>query len=288
MEHLHTLINKIDDLKERITDNEYLELMKIISKLNEIISSDDGSEVSSVSSDDEDEEDYESDTEEDEEEEEIDLVDVDLLLETIKNNEIVFNNYKNNLSDDLRDDFINSLFNVINQNAYNYIINKTCSCNNETDICNNIDNLYNCKNYQNLILQCPIIHLIVKKNCPCCVDTIIGNINRYNMFQLDGQIKFKNIEENIFTNILTTLMKLLPQISDNKYQIILFLGIYNYIFNYSNILINNVDFKETVLNKLHINSKKDSAIEYVPFWSNIFNFDKNIINIMIDNLETLK
>jgi hypothetical protein len=287
MEHLHKLVNGIDNLKEHLTDNEYLELMTSISKLNEIISSyNDDSSNDAYDEEEEYEEEYESDTEE--EEIDIDIVNVDLLLETIKNNEIVFNDYKNNLSDDLRDEFIKSQFNVITQTAYNYITNKTCNCKDGKEICNNIYDLYNCKNYQHLILQCPIVHLIVKNNCPCCVDTIIEDIKKYNMFQLDGQLKLKNIEENIFANTMLSLMNLIPQIFDNKYQIILFLGIYNYVFNYSNILITNVSFKEVVLNKLQTNSKKESTIEHVPFWASIFNFDKNIINIMIDNLEILK
>jgi hypothetical protein len=298
MEHLHKLVNGIDNLKEHMTDNEYLELMTSISKLNEIISSynDDTNDSSNDAYDDEEEDEYESDTEDDNDEEEeeieididIDIVDVDLLLETIKNNEIVFNDYKNNLSDGVKDEFIKSRFNVINQTAYNYITNKTCNCKDGKEICNNVNDLHNCKNYQYLILQCPIVHLIVKNNCPCCVDTIIEDIKKYNMFQLDGQLKFKNIEENIFANTLSALMNLMQQMYNNKYQIILFLSIYNYVFNYSNILITNVSFKETVLNKLQTNGKKESTIEHVPFWADIFNFDKNIINIMINNLETLK
>ena len=39
MEHLHTLINGIDNVKQYISDNEYIQFMTSINKLNEIISS---------------------------------------------------------------------------------------------------------------------------------------------------------------------------------------------------------------------------------------------------------
>jgi hypothetical protein len=283
MEHLHTLINGIDNLKEHMTDNEYLNLMTAISKLNEIISSyDDVSNNDTESY-------YDEEEEEEYEEEEIEVIDVDLLLETIKNNEIIFNNFiiQKKLSDDLRDNFILSKFNVINQTSYNYITNKTCNCKDEFETCNDINNLYNCRNYQNLILQFPIVHLIVKRNCPCCNDKIIEEINKYNLFEIDGKIKSNNIEINIFKKKISLLLNMMQKIHENKYQVILFICIYDYIFNYKDF-INYNNLRESMLNKLKTEGIKDSANEYVPYWSNIFNFDKNIINIMINSLESLK
>jgi hypothetical protein len=280
MEHLHKLVNGIYNLKEHMTDNEYLEMMTSINKLNEIISSYDN-DTESYYSDDDYEEEYI------EEEEEIEVTDVDLLLEIINNNEIVFNNYLNNLSADLKDDFISSKFNVINQTAYNYITNKTCNCQNEIEVCDNIDNLYSCKNYQSFILQCPIVHLIVKRKCPCCNDKIIDDINKYKLFEFDGKIKFNNIEETIFKNKIASLMNMMPKLDDNKYRVLLFICIYYYIFTNGNIIINNNNFKEAIFNKLQTDGKKETAITYIPYWSNIFNFDKNIIDIMINNLQSL-
>ncbi len=79
-------------------------------------------------------------------------------------------------------------------------------------------------------------------------------------------------------------MKLMTQVYDNKFQVLLFLGIYNYVFNNGDIIVSNIKFKEAMLNKLQTNGKKENAIEYIPYWANIFNFDKNIIDIMIENL----
>ncbi len=283
MEHLHTLINGIDNLKEHMTDNEYLQLMSSISKLSEIINSyDNNSENESIYSD------SSNNDEQEDEEEEIEIVDVDLLLETIKHNEIVFNNFMKNVPDELKDDFLSSKFNVINQNAFNYIQNNTCDCKDELDLCNDINNLYSCKNYQSFILQYPIVHLIVKRNCACCVNSIIEDINKYHLFQIDGKIKFNTVDEKMFNKTITSLMNMMPKINDSKYQIILFLNIFNFVFNNGNILIKNDKFKEAVLNKLKTDGKYGVATENTLYWSNIFNFDKNIIDIMISNLTVLQ
>ncbi len=87
MEHLHILLNGIDTVKEHMSDVEYLKMMDAIGKLSQIINSQDDSDNYSES--------YYSDNESEisEDDEEVSVLDIDMLLETINNNEIVFNNF---------------------------------------------------------------------------------------------------------------------------------------------------------------------------------------------------
>jgi len=229
--------------------------------------------------------DEESDYEEDDyEEEEIDIIDIDLLLKIRNNNEMIFMNFikDNNISED----FINSKFNIIDKSAYNYVINKTCNCENEYDICSNDDNT-NCKNYQNFILENPINYMIYKKDCPCCNEQILEDIKKYNLFSFDGKINKleNNIEEKIVAKKSSIFANKLANTSISKYQVIQFLNLYKYIFKYGYTLLNNDKFRNTFFNKLLTEGNKDSVKEYIPYWANLFNFDSNIINIMIDNLK---
>ncbi len=279
MEHLHILLNGIDTVKEHMSDVEYLKMMDAIGKLSQIINSQDDSDNYSES--------YYSDNESEisEDDEEVSVLDIDMLLETINNNEIVFNNFmkENNLSDD----FKLSKFNVINQSAFNYVTHNTCKCCDENEICyENIDNLYNCKNYQSFILKFPAIHLFVKRNCEGCNETIIEDINKYKLFEFDGKIKFNDINKDTFANFIRAMISITNNI-EGKYQIILFFNIFHFLFNYGNILLQEKKLKLSIYNKLLSEKDKHSMKEYSPYWANVLYFDKNIYNRLIESLEAL-
>ncbi len=293
MENLHTIINIIDNYKEKMMDNDYLEIMNCMGKLGEIISSiqesDDNSDNGSDYSSDY-ESDYESDDEsiysmENESDIEENMIDIDLLLDTINNNEIIFNKFMtdNNLSDD----FKLSRFNVINQSAYNYVTNKTCKCKNNNMLCSyNNDNIYNCKNYQSFILKCPLLHLFVKKECNCCIEKITEEINKFKLFQFDGIIKNINIDENIL-DFLSSFMIIISNTNERSYKMLLFIGMINYVFNNSNIFIKNIIFTESTVNKLNLINETTELLDNVIIWANKFNFNQNIISIMINSLQSI-
>lgn len=281
MEHLHTLINGIDSVKEHLTDNEYLELMKAIGKLSEMINDDTKSvsELNSVSDDDE-EPDEEPEEDEEEPEDDINIIDIDLLLKIIDENELVFRTYmtKKNLSED----FINSKFNIINKNAYNYLYNKTCNCKEDYELCVDSD-ILNCKNYQKFILKFPLIH-IVTRDCSHCVEVVCNEINKYNLFSFDGTInKLNEIQSELFGKYSGTLMNMLNNVTSVN-KILLFMNIFSYIFENGHLLIENEKFKDCCSNKLLTEGTNDVFNQHFPYWSNLLNINSNIINIMINNL----
>jgi hypothetical protein len=129
--------------------------------------------------------------------------------------------------------------------------------------------------------------MIYKKDCPCCNELIVEDIKKYNLFSFDGKFNKleNNIEERIVAKKSSILANLLANTIISKYQVIQFLNLYKYIFRYGYTLLNNEKFRNTFFNKLLTEGNKDLMKEYIPYWANLFNFDSNIINIMIDNLK---
>jgi hypothetical protein len=294
MEYLHVLINGIDNVKQYMSDKEYLTLMNSISKLNEIITSNEL--VDSDDSDDLDDSVYSVDSVDSidsvdnySNDDNIDILDIDLLLETINDNETVFNNYM--IENNLPDDFRSSKFNVIYSSAYNYVSNKRCKCQNEYDLCDYfLINFINCKNYQRLILKCPIIQeTIVNFENIESNNSVFDDINKYNLFQFDAKInKLNNIDEKIFSSVLKLLLNLMNECENYpKYQVILFITMYCYMFKYGGKLLQHPTLVECSYNKLISESEGMSMKTYLPSWAAKFNFDPNILNIMVDSYKEI-
>ncbi len=281
MEHLHTLIDGIDGVKEHLTDNEYLKLMNAVGKLGEIINT--KSDIDDDDSISNDEETDILDDNEDEPDVEINIVDIELLLKTIDENELLFRNYMN--ENNLPADFINSKFNVINKSAYNYVNNKTCNCE-EDELCTN-NNLLSCKNYQNIILKFPLIHIITR-DCSNCINGVCNDINKYNLFSFDGSITISNnTTSEIFTKYSIILMDIVTN-ANIENTVLLFINLFYYIFENGHLLLENESLKECCCNKLLIEVNNQSITQHLPYWSNLLNIDSNIINNMINNLIELK
>ncbi len=301
MENLHVIINIIDNYKEHMSDNDYLQLMNSLGKIGEVINSksysdidsdsdseydSDNDSISIINSSDEDDEQSINSDDEQSSDDEICVIDVDLLLERINKNEIIFNNFmkENNLPEEFR----TSKFNIIYQSAYNYITNNTCDCDNDYKLCYKDYN--NCKNYQNFILVFPMMHLFVKNECPCCVELITEDINKFKLFQFDGKIKLNKIEENIYTSYISSIMKIIDDINSyehKNYVVLLLISMLKYIFNYGDIIVNNEKYKESIISKLNESNNSNSIPNHILIWSNIFNFNPNILNIMMSSLQTI-
>ncbi len=273
MEHLHTLINGIDNVKEHLTDHEYILLMSAISKLNEIISeNDNNTSYSSDDIDDIDENNIES----------YDIIDIDLFLDIIDNNESILMNFikEKNLSND----FINSKFNIIHKSAYNCVIQKTCNCKDKFEVC--INNTMNCRNYQNFIINNPINYLINERFNNDNYPFIVEDIKKYNMFLVTGQINKNETNIDDRTTVCNTKIMLeISELLDSNYKVLNFINLINYIFNncYKQYILND-NFRKTLYNKLITDGNCDTLKQHLPFWANLFNFDLNIINIMTNNL----
>ncbi len=285
MEHLHVLINGIDDIKEHLTDSDYLKLMNAIGKLGEIIDSQSSEELESVYEDSDEELDNDNlsensdDSNISEPQEEFEHIDIDLLLETIHNNELLFTTFMNEKN--LSEDFINSKFNVINRNAYNYITNKTCNCTNDYDLCIDTD-LVNCKNYLKYILKFPLIHIITR-DCENCIRSVCNDINKYNLISFDFSINtLNNTQGEIFGKYSNSLMNIINNVS-SKNKALIFINLFSYLFENGHLLVENEDLKECCCNKL-LNGDYSMTFREIPYWSDLLNFNPNIINIMINNL----
>ncbi len=287
MEFLHTLVNGIDSVKEHLSDNEYLNMMNAIGKLGEIInkeqddSDDNGSELESViETDDEESEVDDEEPEVDDSNSDDNIIVLDLFLEVMNNNELVFNKY---ISDkNLPEDFINSRFNMISKSAYNYIINKTCNCNEEYDLCSG-ENLLSCKNYQSFILKFPLIHIITQ-DCEHCKIIISNQINKYNLISFDGNINTSNnTPDEFFNKYSNVLIKLINNVSPQD-QVLLLINFFLYLFENGHLIIKSDKLKQCCWNKLLTEGTNPTLIQHMPYWANLLDFNPDIINNMVNNL----
>jgi hypothetical protein len=281
MEHLHTLINGIDSVKDHLSDKDYLELMNAVGKLGELINDTKSvSDLESVSDDSDDDNDDNNENDDNDIDIDIDIIDIDLLLKTIDENEIYFKNYINEKN--LPEDFINSKFNIINKNSYFYVSNKTCNCKEEDDLCD-ATIIMSCKNYQKIILKYPLYH-IVTRDCSNCANVICNEINKYNLFSFDGSIKTSNnTNGEKFSKYASYLMNMINH-SDALNKVLLFINFFSYIFENGHLLLENEKMKEACCNKLLTEGNNETISEHLPHWSQLLNFEPNIINIMINNL----
>ena len=287
MEHLHVLIDGIDNLKQYMIDSEYLKLMTSISKLEEIINSNNDSDnYSDNYSDEEDNEEIE----ENEENNDINIIEItkedNEMISTIAdtNEQILINFIKEK---NLPEDFINSTFCIYDVAAVNYIAKKTCKCSNNNDMCDK--DILNCKNIQNIILRNPIIYIICKQNNPEYVEKIISDINKYHLFSFDGKINTNKLEidESYVKSMLSKNLSLFDTIRGIKYRTLQFLNIYYIFFNYSyQLLIQYNSLKNHVYNKLitEIDSDENKKNEVI-YWTSKLNLHPDIINIMINNFK---
>jgi hypothetical protein len=285
MEHLHVLIDGIDNLKQYLTDNEYLKLMMSISKLEEIINSNNDSDDS-----DENYSDNEEENEEDDENEECNIIEItkednDLISNISDTNEKILINFikENNLPED----FINSTFSIYDVSAVNYIAKKTCKCMNDNDMCD--EEVMNCKNFQKIILRNPLTYITCKQYNEQYVDKIISDINKYNLFSFDGKINTNELEidECNIKLIISKNLKMFDNIRGIKYRTLQFLNIFHIIYNTAyHLLIKHDNFKQAVYNKL-INEigTDENKINEIKYWTSKLNLHPDIISIMISNFK---
>ena len=212
----------------------------------------------------------------DDNDDKMDVIDLDLFLETMNNNELLFRKYI--VDKNLPENFINSRFNMISKSAYNYIINKTCNCNEEYELCS-FDNLLNCKNYQSYILKFPLIHVITR-DCENCMGAVCNDINNYNLISFDFSINtLNNTPGEIFGKYSNSLMNIINNVS-SKNKALIFINLFSYLFENGHLLVENEDLKECCCNKL-LEGNHSMTFQEIPYWSDLLNFNPNIINISI-------
>jgi hypothetical protein len=278
MENLLELVEIIDGFKEKISDNDYLNLMKNINKLNEIISSinEDDSE-SNESSDNSDS--LSELTEESSDESDNGILEFNKeMLEVEINNFMEFRN--------LPDDFINSQFNIIDDAVLNH---DNCTCTINRFCSDTIDDFIKCNNIQRIVLKHPLLLIIYtihkyRDDIELAGEKtklVIDDLRKYNIFTFDGKIKKSKKCEDYIDYLITNLLRLSHASSDRTIACLLFFYM-NYIFCVDGwkIISTNQLACIGIYNKLIDSTEFKEGSE---FWFKLLNIDTNIYNIMIDS-----
>jgi hypothetical protein len=270
------LINIIDNIKDNITDSDYLLYMNSLSKLEE--------HYKNL------EENYNDDHYYDDND--INIIDVEKFVEIFNNNNTILMNFikDNNLSED----FINSTFNIVYDATYNYINNNTCKCINENNICYyySDNNYINCKNIQMHILNNPLNFLIYKQLEHFNINKIIEDINKYKLFSFDGKINcnLNNINKiNIISNLQFNVNLFEKIIEDDTFniQILQYINIYYIMCNYGYIILREKNLRKLSYLKLMTEIIKPGVLDSIEYWASLLNFNNNIFNIIIENYKKL-
>jgi hypothetical protein len=271
MEHLHVLAEGIDILKHNMTDGEYLTLMNALSQLKNIITNDNNNHR----------------------DREIVVENDPYMLEQ-------FLEIRNTLEQEildfiaenkLPDDFINSSFNIIDSIAYNQLNNTTCNCT-DMHFCNNtIQNFIKCKNIQKLILNNPLLCVLYyHQSNTISINEVYNDINKYNLFTFDGTIIKKNhIDKEIVMNHIKGCLNIFTFFNHyTNMQVVCFLHIYYIICNFAFELLNEYEkFRLICYEKIKTELIKHTTISELDELSRKINFNNNIFNIILHNIEEL-
>ncbi len=282
MEHLHIIVDTIDSFKEHLTDNQYFEVMKSVSKLHEIIDNqDDDSDLSSVVSETESDINTESDIDI---QNEMDIIDIDLLLSITHKKQMKLLEYM--ISNNLPEDFLTSSFNLSEKAAYNYVTNQECTCENDKFCNSSLYSFVRCRNIDNIIMNHPLLLVIYKNCCECCTHRAIYDINKYNLFSFDGNFNKNPLtqKQNFINN-----MKFLLDFNHNINSLLKgvnFINIYYYILNNGyNILKEEHGFRNSVYNRIFENLNEDLTNDIVDKWLTEFNIRPDLFQVIVDNLK---
>ncbi len=284
-------INTIENIKNELRDADYLLFMNSLKEINTFMTF----KKDRLSDYDEEEDNYynyEEDNNDNDNEEDNCIIDMDELLQVIdSNNSIIMNFIQEN---NLPNDFLNSVFNISNKAAYNYLYYGACSCDDDIISCNmNCNNYLKCKNIQKYILNYPLNFIIYNEYNYNDYIRIVEDIKKYNLFSFDGKINDKfNIEyimdeskmnKNIIKNIINQIELQSNNLSYNN-QVIQFINIISIIFQKEYHLLTNPNLRQAIYSKLMVQFNNETVIEVIHYWANKLNFNPNIIEIITSSI----
>jgi hypothetical protein len=207
------------------------------------------------------------------------IIDINLLFERVEYYKSILNDFIEEKN--LPIDFLNSSFNVAELAAYNYIYD-TCSCNNETKVC---EQYYYCKNIQKYILNNPLMFIII--NCGTCdTNKICEDIVKYNLFSFDGKINDEfslDLSNTQYTNDMKEINFMFKLFNGSSYsmKLLLFINIVYTIYTKHYNLLYHQNFRCTLYSKI-IEFKEDYN---ETKWYDKLNLDMNLLDIVLDSLK---